>query len=416
VERVEGAGVPAGSQRRLLPVAVRDWDDETRHATWLELFFDLVFVAALANIGDLLHHDPSLGGAATAFGLLVPIWWAWISFSYFADLFDDDSPLHRLVQLAAMLGAIVLAVTLTDGVGDDGALFAATFAVMFALLAVMYAVTGRSEPRAAELCRWYTLGSAVGAGVWAVSAAVPAPGRYWLWGVAVVANAAISGPIAYARMREAPAQVSHMPERFGLFAIVVLGEAVLSVVRGVDAADWAAASTATAVAGFVIAAAMWWIYFSGFDEEAINRALAGGRASEVRSFVYGYGQVIVYGAVVAVGVGVGLAIEHAVDGGHPPGVLGWGMAALIGGFLLVGLGRSADWDDSAAVDRVRIAKVALAVVSVVVCSVAVPVAAAAWTIALGWVALVLYEMRCGIIPGWPGRGSDVPSATAGSEE
>jgi low temperature requirement protein LtrA len=384
-------------------MAVHDWDDEPRHATWLELFFDLVFVAALANIGGLLHDDPSPGGAATAFGLLVPIWWAWISFSYFADLFDDDRPLHRLVQLAAMLGASVLAVTLTDGVADDGHLFAITFAVMFAVLAVMYAATGRTEPRAAELCRWFTVGSAVGAVLWAASAAVGTPGRYWLWGAAVVANAAISGPIAYSRMRRPPEQVSHMPERFGLFAIVVLGEAVLSVVRGVDATDWAAASTATAVAGFVIAAGMWWIYFSGFDEQAINRAIAGGRASEVRSFIYGYGQVLVYGSVVAVGVAVQIAIEHAAAGEDPPAMLGWGVAALIVSFLVVGLGRGFDWHDPAAVRRVSAAKVGLAVVSVVICLVDVPVAAAAWTIALGWVALVGYEMRCGVIPGWPAQ-------------
>jgi low temperature requirement protein LtrA len=413
VNQVEGGTTPAASAtsatatgarpRRRLPVAlaVHDWDDETRHATWLELFFDLVFVAALANIGGLLHHDPTVGGAATAFGLLVTIWWAWISFSYFADLFDDDTPLHRVVQLAAMLGAIVLAVTLTDGVAEDGHIFAVTFAAMFALLAGMYAVTGRSEPRAAELCQWYTVGSAVGAVLWATSAVVPAPGRYWLWGVAVVANAAISGPIAYSRMRQPPEQVSHMPERFGLFAIVVLGEAVLSVVRGVDATDWAAASTATAVAGFVIAAGMWWIYFSGFDEQAINRAIAGGRASEVRSFVYGYGQVLVYGAVVAVGVAVQIAIERAADGEDPPAILGWGVAALIVSFLVVGLGRGFDWEDPAAIYRVSSAKVVLALASVGICLLEVPVAMAAWTIALGWVALVVYEMRCGVIPGWP---------------
>src|ERR671918_533697 len=77
---MQPSGDPAtgriGRRGRGLPVAVtvHDWDDEVRHATWLELFFDLVFVAALANLGDLLHHDYSLGGAATAFGLLVPIW------------------------------------------------------------------------------------------------------------------------------------------------------------------------------------------------------------------------------------------------------------------------------------------------------------------------------------------------------
>jgi low temperature requirement protein LtrA len=402
---MQASGDPEAMRRERsgrLPVAIHDWDDEARHATWLELFFDLVFVAALANLGDLLHDDHSFGGVLTVVGLLVPIWWAWISFSYFADLFDDDSPLHRSVQLAAMLGAIVLAVTLIDGVDADGHLFALTYSALFVLLAVMYALTGRSEPRAAELCRWYTVGSAVGAALWGVSAAVPPPGRYWVWGVALVANAAISGPIAYARMHRPPEQVSHMPERFGLFAIVVLGEAVVSVVQGVGATDWVAASTVTAVAGFVIAAGIWWVYFSGFDEAAINQAIAGGRQSEVRSFLYGYGHIIVYSAVVAIGVGVEIAIERAAAGGEPPALLGWATVMLIGGFFVVGWGRSVGVATDAAARWVRPVKVAVAVVAVVACSVDIPVPLATSLVALAWVGLVLAEMRLGLMPGWPG--------------
>ena len=234
---------------------VHDWE-EGRRATWLELFFDLVFVVAVARLGVLLRHDHSAGGVLVFTGLFVPVWWAWISFSYYADLFDDDGPLHRLAQLAAMLGAAVVAVTITDGIAADSARFAATFAVLFLLLTALYGLAYRSEPRARELCRWYVAGSGTGALGWAASLAVPAPARYAVWAVGLTANLLLSGPIAYARMQSPPRQVSHMPERFGLFTIVVLGEAVLAVVNGIDPAAGAAAS-ATAVAGFVLAAAIW---------------------------------------------------------------------------------------------------------------------------------------------------------------
>jgi low temperature requirement protein LtrA len=188
--------------------SVHQPDGELRHATWLELFFDLVFVAAIANPGVLLHDDHTLRGAAIFAGLLATVWWAWISFSYFADLFDDDSTFHRIVQLAAMLGAAVLAVTLSDGVAADSHVFALAYAAMFVLLTALYALMGNAVPQARELCRWYTAGSGLGAALWGLSVAVPAPGRYGMWAAAVALNAAVSGPIAYARMRQPPVQVS----------------------------------------------------------------------------------------------------------------------------------------------------------------------------------------------------------------
>lgn len=152
---------------------------ERRHATWLELFFDLVVVVAVAQLGVLLHDDHDLGGILTFAGLLVVIWWVWISFSYFADLFDDDSTLDRLAQLFAMLGVAVLAVSIAGGVSDDARLFAGVCAVLFAALGGLYLHAGLVEPRARELSRWYVAGSWIGAAGWAISIAVPAPGRYW---------------------------------------------------------------------------------------------------------------------------------------------------------------------------------------------------------------------------------------------
>lgn len=365
---------------------MHDWD-EVRHATWLELFFDLVIVVAVANLGALLHDDHSLAGTLTVLGLLVAVWWAWISFSYYADLFDDDGPRDRLAQLAAMLGAAILAVAIAGGVGDDSALFALTFAAMFVLLALLYLAAGRAEPRARELCRWYVAGSATGAALWAASVLVTPPGRYWVWALALLANALISGPVAYALVGSAPQQVSHMPERFGLFVIVVLGEAVLAVVAGVGEADWQAASGLTAVAGFVVAAAIWWTYFDQFDEAAIDRALQGGRSTQIRSFVYGYGHLAVYAAIVVTGVGVELSIEEAAHGGSGVPLLGLGSAAVLGGFLLIssGIGRHA-------APAALAAKAGLAGLSVAA-PLVLDAAPATVVIALGWAALVALEVR-----------------------
>lgn len=316
---------------------VHDWEDR-RHATWLELFFDLVFVVAVARLAALLHHDHDVTGVLTFVGLFVPVWWAWISFSYYADLFDEDRTLDRLAQLLAMLGAAVVAVSLGHGVADDGDLYAGAFGAMFLLLTGLYAHAGRAVPEARQLCRWYVAGSATGATLWLASLAVPTPGRYWLWGVAVVANALLSGPIAYARVTSPPRQVSHMPERFGLFTLVVLGESVLAVVNGIEATEWRAASVVTAVAGFVIAASIWWVYFGAFHEDAIDRALAEGRHAQIRSFLYGYGHLAVYAAIAATGVGVQMAIEAAAHDGEPVVLLAVALTGVVVGITLMASG------------------------------------------------------------------------------
>ena len=285
----------------------------SRHVSWLELFFDLVFVAAVARLGYLLHADPTPAGLAVFLALFVPVWWAWLSFSYYADLFGDETLVQRLAQLAAMLGAALLAISLYEGVADDSTVFAGTMAGLLLLLAALYEHARRSEPAVRALAGWYVAGSLAGAAGWLVSLAVAAPARYVVWAVALAVNMVVSGPLAYARTADVPRQVSHMPERFGLFTIVVLGESLLAVVNGTIDTSWRPVAVVTALAGFVIAATLWWVYFAQFDERLIDRALAGGRHTQLVSFWYGYGHLPVYAALAAVGIGIELAIEAAAE-------------------------------------------------------------------------------------------------------
>src|SRR5213078_1946814 len=85
-------------------------DDEDRRATWLELFFDLVFVAAIAELSYVLLAEVTVGGFARYLGYFVPIWWAWMGFTFYANRFDTDDLPYRLLTLAGMLGIAALAV------------------------------------------------------------------------------------------------------------------------------------------------------------------------------------------------------------------------------------------------------------------------------------------------------------------
>ena len=108
------------------PPRLRTLDDEDeRHATWLELFFDLVFVVAVAQLADGLAADPSVHGFLVFAGLFVPVWWAWVGYTFYADRFDTDDPLHRILMIAGMFGVAVLATVIPDAFHGETAAFEA---------------------------------------------------------------------------------------------------------------------------------------------------------------------------------------------------------------------------------------------------------------------------------------------------
>jgi len=286
-----------------------------RHATWLELFFDLVFVLSMAELAHLLHGHPDWSGILSFVALFVPVWWLWIDFSYYADQFDVDRGLYRLTFFGVMFGIVVMALTIPDALlsssGSDSsgsANFAATYAALRLIIIVLYMQAWRFVPASRELTARYIASFSIAFCFWLVSIAVPPPLRFVLWAIALLIEIS-NGPITYLTIRSVPQQDSHMDERFGLFVIIVLGEAIIAVASGVADTAWELPSVLAATGGFAIALSLWWMYFERADETVINQALHGGKRALLRSYIYGYSHVFTFMGIVATGVGIQFAIE-----------------------------------------------------------------------------------------------------------
>ncbi len=171
-----------------------------RASTPLELFFDLCFVVAVAALARGLHDDPSLAGAARFLGLLVPVWWSWMIFTWYATAFDNDDVPYRVTLLAAMLAMLGLAASV-EGVGVEAgavASFVLAYTLMRFLLAGLYVRALRHVPTALRpFVIRYALGNALGGAVWLSSLLVPGPGRYALWAVGLFVE--LLGPILAVR-------------------------------------------------------------------------------------------------------------------------------------------------------------------------------------------------------------------------
>lgn len=264
-----------------------------RHATWLELFFDLVFVFTIAELTHLTEGNLTFRGIGELLLLLLAVFWIWIGFAYYADQFDANDLPYRLLLMAGMFGVIILSLTIHDAFHGGAAAFALSYVILRSLVIALYIrawlFVAEARPLVGRLLASYILSVIL----MAISIFVDEPACYYLWIIAMLVEY-LGSPLAYITIRDVPAQISHMPERFGLFIIIVLGETVIAVGGSVQEFTWHTREVIGAVSSFVVVVSMWWLYFNRADSEVINRAVSSGRKRDLLfSYVYGYSHVLV---------------------------------------------------------------------------------------------------------------------------
>ena len=275
-----------------------------RHASWLELFFDLIFVLAVSQVANAFLADLSPVGFVHYLLVTALVWWAWVGYSFYADRFESDEPAYRLLMFAGMLAVAALSTFIRGAFADTGSAFALSYAVVRAVLVVLYLRAVYYVPLARELTARVAVEFGLVLPVWVASAFVAPPVRYWMWGGAVVAEMATPFLNARATAR-VPIDLTHIPERFGLFTLIVLGEAIVDVANGLGGAAWRPSSALVAVVGFAIAVAIWWIHFEFVHTPRMPNPVKGSR------FAFLYSHFLTTVGIVAAGVGINAAIRMA---------------------------------------------------------------------------------------------------------
>jgi low temperature requirement protein LtrA len=307
----------------------RDPHEAHRVATPLELFFDLVFVVAIASAAAQWHHglaEGHLGDLVNFVMVFFAIWWAWMNYTWFASSYDCDDVPYRLLTFAIMVGSLMLAAGIPD-LFDDGqsGLVVGGYALMrFAMVAMwLRAAGGHPEGRRTALT--------YAAGITAVQALWIA--RLLLEGEAVLKASfftlvvlELMVPVLAERRGFTPFHPHHIAERYALLTLIVLGEVVLAAVQAVQGALDAGARTGLltlVVGGLLLVFSMWWLYFkrdhSGLFEGSIGSI-----------FLTGYGHYLVFASVAATGAGLAAAVDLVQEEAHTsPRVVGLALAGAV---------------------------------------------------------------------------------------
>lgn len=276
-------------------------EESERRATWLELFYDLVFVVAVSQLAHNLEEDISISGFVGFFILFIPVWWSWIGTTMYANRFDSDDIGRRFLVGLHMLAATAMAVNIHDGLGENAPGFAIAYGLCRAVLVVEYVRAGIYIPQARPLTTRYAVGFAIASAIWLLSAFIPAPSRFFFWGIGAVVDLVTPFTTSKYQLLFLP-NASHLPERFGLFTMIVLGEAIVAVVDGVSKQHWDVYSTISAIFGLSMAFSLWWVYFDNLGGTPIRSAKSEGRTRKMVLWLYTHLPLVI--GIAAAGVGV----------------------------------------------------------------------------------------------------------------
>ncbi|MEU6061369.1 low temperature requirement protein A [Streptomyces sp. NPDC047097] len=310
---------------RLLPMTGRDPEETHRAATPLELLFDLTFVVA---VGTAAHHfaellaEGHLAPAVLAFLLaMFAISIAWIGFSWFASAFGTDDWLYRTLTMVQMIGVVVFALgipALFHSAEEGGRLnlrvMVLGYIVMRVAMVLQWWRVYRQSPEFREVSKADILWTLVAQVCWTVVAFAHLPFLAVVVAVVVIGTLELLLPLlAQGGAGGTPWHPHHVAERYGLFAIIVLGESVVGtaassgdLLGGADGTRWTGDAVAVVVAGVGLTFGMWWVYFA----TPFGDILAHRRG---RGYLFGYGHIPVFIGIAGVGAGLhvaGLYMEH----------------------------------------------------------------------------------------------------------
>jgi low temperature requirement protein LtrA len=238
-----------------------------RHSTWSELFFDLVYVAAFG----LLARDLAVAFDGPAFAaymlMFVPLAWSWAGFTVYNDRFDTPDMFHRLLTFLQVVG--VANVALAADHGATPARFALSYAALRLLLAVQYRRAGAANPAVAPMCNHYARGITLAAALWLASVPMPEAWRAVTWVVAIAVDI-ITIPLGRHLLMNAPVSTSHIPERFSLLTIILIGAAVAELLHGALHHALTPGLAIVATAGLALAYALWWLYYDNLEGASLR--------------------------------------------------------------------------------------------------------------------------------------------------
>lgn len=284
--------------------------------SFVELFFDLVFVFAITQLSHALIAHFSLLGAVETLMLMLAVWWVWIFTSWVTNWLDPEKRAVRCALLVMMLLGLVLSSSLPKAFESRGLVFAAAYVLMQVGRTVffLWAVRGHSVMvrNFQRILVWLAFSGVL----WLAGGLADVGTRIALWAVALVVE--YLGPSMYFRVpglgRSTTAdwdvEGGHMAERCALFIIIALGESILVTGATFSELEWTASTVAAFVVSLVGSITMWWLYFDTTAEAGSHVIASSDEPGRLARLAYTYIHLFMVAGIIAAAVADEFVLHH----------------------------------------------------------------------------------------------------------
>ncbi|KKI90841.1 low temperature requirement protein A [Bacillus sp. SA1-12] len=259
---------------------------EEKKVTWLELFYDLLFVAAVAAATHVLLHVEN-GHIQTEYLvkfvlIFIPIWWAWVGQTIFINRFGKDLFHQRIFLILQMFFVLIMTSSLSVDFDPYYLSFLIGYIGLRAVTAIQYLIvqrieTGVRKQAALFLGRYFWIGIVISL----FSVFFDSWVRYAILYTGILIDILV--PVLGRKcLEKVPPNTAHLLERFGLFTIILFGEALISTLTVIQPTQGNWESIGFAIISFILIISMWWQYFDNIEKK-------------LDKSVQTSGQIIIYG-------------------------------------------------------------------------------------------------------------------------
>jgi low temperature requirement protein LtrA len=303
-----------------------------RQVSPLELLYDLVYAAVIAQSGDHLATHVSVPAVLEFILVFALTWIAWTNGSLYLELHGGNDGRTRAYVFVQIGILAVLTVFSGDPSGQAGISFAIAYAAFLIVMTWLWYEVRLQDIRAGRRefltdTGVYVVAMAGSALAVLASAFLPTQLRFGLWAILTVAWLILllvmgRAPVGLGR---GMTPTDSLVDRFGTFTLIVLGEVVFGVVDGLSRSAHDFATIATGMAALLVGFGFWWIYF-----DVVGGKPPKGDGGSLAAWILSHLPITL--SIAAAGAGMVSLLESAHDSSSPAG-----SAWLLSGTVATGL-------------------------------------------------------------------------------
>jgi low temperature requirement protein LtrA len=308
--------------------------------SFVELFFDLVFVFSISQLAHTLAEHFTVLGVLEAIMLIFAVWWVWVCTAWVTNWLDPDRMPVRIMLFTLMFAGLILSAAIPEAFGEKAIFFAGAYVFMQVgrSLFTVYALRNASRSNYRNFLRissWFVFSGIF----WITGALMEGETRlvFWLMALVIEYSAPALGfrvpGLGQSTTADWDVSGAHLAERCALFIIICLGEAVLQAGKVFAEQPVTPLIVAVFITAFVGTVALWWIYFQYGHERAAHRIEHDDVPGSMARLAFTYAHIAILAGIMLSVVGDEFLFAHP----HDPADM-HAAAAILGGPLVFLLG------------------------------------------------------------------------------